>query len=181
MSSPSDLIVVEGYRATRRNDLNLRDDAVSLVLDQRAFGPRRLVVAFSTRTGRMLGLAHAPMTDPPDLALEACCDHVGGGAAAAVAYSDEPVAWEPPPDDTAARFAQARTVCGWFGIHLVDWFCCDDINVRLMKMAAGASSEGDEWWDVPAAPLPATPRPAGRLESVCTPGRSRPHRRRRGR
>ena len=83
------LIIVDGYRATSKDRTNLRKDTWSLALDQRAFGPRRLVVALSDRRGRFIGLSHTPRTDPPEIALGPCIDHLGGGAAAAVAFCDE--------------------------------------------------------------------------------------------
>src|SRR2546422_8299015 len=78
------LIVVEGVLPTELDDTNLREDGVSLALDQRAFGPRRLLVAFADRDGRFRGLAHVERTDPPEKALAPCIQHIGLGSAAAV-------------------------------------------------------------------------------------------------
>jgi hypothetical protein len=67
------LIVVNGYVATDRDHPNLREltGAVSFALDQRAFGRRRLLVAFADRAGRFRALAHTRRTDPPEAALPA--------------------------------------------------------------------------------------------------------------
>src|SRR4051812_42627157 len=89
------LIVVEGYRATAADDTNLREEFLGFALDQRAFGPRQLVVAFAERDGRFLGLSYAARTTPPELALGPCIQHVGLGAAAAIAFCDEPVVQGP--------------------------------------------------------------------------------------
>jgi hypothetical protein len=143
---PSTIVVVEGILPTDADDTNLKDECLSFALDQRAFGPRRLLVAFADQSGRFLGLAHAPRTEPADLALACCVDYLGDGAAAAVAFCDEPVADGPPPDDLGERFAVARAVCAQHGIHLVDWFSCDDQLFRSTRLALEPDGE---WWDVP--------------------------------
>ena len=142
------LVVVEGLVATDLDDTDLSDFnvAMSFALDQRAFGPRRLVVAFADAHGRFRGIAYAKRTEPFDLALRACLQHLGDGAAAAVVFNDEPVAWGELPADQAERFALASLLCRVRGIHLVDWVCCDDQLVRSTKLALGPA---DEWWDVP--------------------------------
>ena len=140
------LIVVEGLVATDLDDTDLREEAWSFALDQRAFGPRRLVVAFSDASGRFHGIAHTRRTDPPELALGPCIQHVGLRSAAAVAFCDEPVTMGPPPDDVALRFALARTIASDHGVHLVDWIACDDQEFRSFRLSV--EPEG-EWWDVP--------------------------------
>ena len=142
----SDLVVVEGFRATGGQHINLLQDALSVALDQRAFGPRRLVVAFANRRGRLLALAHARRTDPPELALGPCIEHLGRGAAAAVAYCDEPVVKGPPPPEVAIRFAHARSIADSFGVFLVDWFACDDDLFRSAQMAVEPDGQ---WWALP--------------------------------
>jgi hypothetical protein len=142
----SSLIVVDGYVATDQDETNLQEEAWSFALDQRAFGPRRLLVAFTDRSGRLRSLAHARRTDPPEAALAACIKHLGRGAAAAVAFCDERLIEGPPPPDLAPRFALARATCDSYGIHLVDWFACDDQLFRSSRLAL--DPEGD-WWDVP--------------------------------
>lgn len=138
-------IVVEGYRATALADIELREEAWSFALDQRQFGPRRLIVAFGDRSGRLLGLAHTERPDPPEAGLAPCIMHTGYDAAVAVAYCDEPVADGPPPSDLADRFDLACSIASDLGVHLVDWFACDDLRIRSSRAAIGL---GDEWWDV---------------------------------
>jgi hypothetical protein len=145
MESP--LVVVDAYVATPADDTNLRDEWWSFVLDQRVFGPRRLLVAFASRSGRFLSLAYARRTDPPELALEPCILHAGLGAPAAIAYCDEPVAMGPAPPDTARRFGRAMRIAAAHGIHLVDWFACDDENIRSFRLAL---HPGQPWWDIPS-------------------------------
>lgn len=140
------LIVVDGYVATDKDDSNLQEQALSFAFDQRAFGPRRLLVAFADRSGRFRGLAHAPRTDPPEAALPACIEHVGRGAVAAVAFCDETVVEGPPPPDLATRFASACSLAADYGVHLVDWFACDDQVIRSARLALHPEAE---WWDVP--------------------------------
>ena len=139
-------IVVEAVVATRRDKTNLRKDCWSIALDQRAFGPRRLLVAFTGRDGRFKALAYTERTDPIELALACCIDHAGQGADAAIVYNDEPVEQGPPAPGLAERFGRAQQVCREAGIHLVDWIQCDDELFRSMKLAL---APGGEWWDVP--------------------------------
>lgn len=141
-SSP---IVVEGIVTTVEDDTNVRDDALSFALDQRAFGPGRLLVAFADADGRFRGLAHARRTDPHEAGLEPCIQRVGIGAAAAIAYCDEPVVAGPPPAGLADRFGHAVAIAQSYGIHLVDWFACDDHMFRSSRLALYPE---DPWWDV---------------------------------
>lgn len=138
------LIVVDGYTVTEQDDTNVREEAWSLALDQRAFGPRRLLVAFADPFGRLRSLAHTPRLDVPELALGPCIEFVGRGAAAAVAFCDEPVLEGPPPDDVPMRFALARSITAAYGIHLVDWF--DDQMFRSFQLALHPEAD---WWHVP--------------------------------
>ncbi len=162
------LIVVEGYLATPADDTDLRKDVWSFALDQRAFGPRRLLVAFADERGRLLGLAHTRRTDPPETALRACIEHLGTDAAAAVAFSDEPVEEGPPPAALAVAFARARLLAGGYGIHLVDWIACDDTLMRSTRLAL--DPQGD-WWDVPPGARGRRSRP--RQVARRTPGETR--------
>ncbi len=83
-------IVVDGFvTAASDSTISLPKDVWSLALDQRAFGPRRLVVHCADRSGRVIGVAHTLRTDPPERALGSCLRHVGSGAAVAVAFCDE--------------------------------------------------------------------------------------------
>ena len=87
--------IVEGYRYTG-DDLDLSGpDFWGFAVDQRAFGPRRLVVVTARSDGAVLGLAHCERTEPPELALKCCLAALGDGDIA-VAYSDEPVSADPP-------------------------------------------------------------------------------------
>ncbi len=142
----SKLVVVEGYVATEKDKTDLRKDAWSFALDQRAFGPRRLVVAFANRRGRLLSVAHSPRLEPAEAALGVCIQHLGRGARAAVAFCDERVREGPPPPELGARFASARSIAGSYGIHLVDWIACDDQQFRSSRLAL---QPGSDWWDVP--------------------------------
>jgi hypothetical protein len=142
----SNLIVVDGYVATAKDRTNLRKDMWSFAIDQRAFGPRRLVVAFADQRGRFLGLAHTRRTTPPEAALEPCIKHLGEGAATAVAYCDERVTNGPPPPEVITRFATARSIAASHGIHLVDWIACDD---DLFRSARVASDPRDTGWALP--------------------------------
>ena len=69
--------------------------------------------------------------------LAPCIAHVGRGAAAAVAFCDEPVTEGPPPTDLAERFALARSIAAFHGVHLVDWFACDDQLFRSARTYNG--------------------------------------------
>jgi len=140
------LVVVEGYVATAKDGTDLRKDAWSFALDQRAFGPGRLLVAFADRRGRLLSLAHCSRTDPAEAAMGACIQHLGRGARAAVAFCDEPVKAGPPPPELAGRFALARLIAVPYGVHLVDWIACDD---QLFRSTRFALDPHCEWWDVP--------------------------------
>jgi len=141
-------VVVDGLVHSGWDDsVDLRTEAWSLALDQRAFGPRRLLVAFADADGDMLSLAHTERTDPPELALEPCIRHLGLGAVAAVAFCDEPVVDGPPPPDLSDRFATARAIAADWGVHLVDWIACDDELLRSSRLAT--LDLGDDWWDVP--------------------------------
>lgn len=146
MDFNSTLLAVATVEPTKRYKVNLREEGWSFALDQRAFGPRRLLVAFSDRKGRLLRLAHVRRTDPPEAALLACMEHAAAGAAAAVAYCDEHVVEGPPPADIPERFALAQHVAASYGVHLVDWIACDDDLFRSSRLVV---RPGDEWWDVP--------------------------------
>lgn len=142
----SSRIVVNGYRAAERDRTDLREEAWSFALDQRAFGPRRLIVAFADASGRLRSLAHTRRTDPPEAALAPCIEHLGRGAAAAIAFCDEPVVEGPPPPGLAERFALACSIAAPYGVHLVDWIACDDHVFRSSRLALDPECE---WWDVP--------------------------------
>lgn len=138
-------IAVETLVARRRTHLNLRRHALAFALEQRYFGPRRLVVVFADRTGKFRGLSHAERGDPIEVTLAACMHRLSRRATAAVAYCDEAVSPAGPPHDLADRFARAVTICDGYGVRLVDWFSCDDIHVRSTRAALEAPGE---WWNV---------------------------------
>ena len=158
-------IVVDAVVPTDADDTDLRRDAWSFALDQRAFGPRKLLVAFADADGTFRGLAYSDRTDPPELAVGPCIAHLGRGAAAAIAFCDEEVVDGPIDlDQLQCRFAIASAVCASAGIHLVDWVACDDDRFRSSRIALHGP---DEWWSVP-----------GHLQQ---PGNRRDRRRRRRR
>jgi hypothetical protein len=146
-------LVVEALRYQGdRLDLSDFDRAIEFALDQRCFGPRRLLVATCDASGGMLGLAHCERSDPPEFALMCCLATLDDAARAAVAYSDESVDEGPPGLDLAQRFLGARAVASERGVHLVDWIMCDDLMIRSIKLGLDRDGEGDdetEWWDVP--------------------------------
>lgn len=147
----NDLIVIDGYRPTAADDTNLRKEAWSFALEQRMFGPRRLLVAVADTDGTLRGLAHARRTDPPERALEPCLRFLQDrdmAAPVAVAFCDEPVIMGPPDPDVADRFAEACAVAESLGVHLVDWFACDSLAFRSFRLALHPE---DEWWNVPRA------------------------------
>ncbi len=151
-SSAQDKEPNNGRLHHRRRSLPLHDDTLdlrgdtawSIALDQRAFGPRRTLAVTADRTGRVLGIAHCERTDPPELALRCCLETLDDAADAVVAYSDEPVTTTPPPD-LRDRLQAAGAVATERGVHLVDWFLCDDDRFRSMRLSV--DPQGD-WWNV---------------------------------
>lgn len=125
---------------------DLPSNAWSFALEQRIFGPRRLLVAFADRSGRFRALVHTDRTDPPELALACCVQGVCVDVEVALAFCDEEVAWGPPPPELADRFARARATCADAGVHLVDWFSCDDLLIRSSRLALDPAAA---WWDIP--------------------------------
>ncbi len=128
---------------------NLRDEVWSYALDQRAFGPRKVLVALTDEQGFLRGLAYTDRTDPPEVGFEACLAYLGVGADAAIAFCDQPVADGPTPPDFADLFARARHIAAGYGIHLVDWIACDDDRMRSNRTPLERDQLDDEWWDVP--------------------------------
>jgi hypothetical protein len=148
-------IIVEGY-AYVGDELDLRgNDFWGLALDQRAFGPQRLVVVTAGSNGAAIGLAHCERTEPPELALKCCLHTLNDGAAAVVAYSDEPVSAD-PPIGLGDRLDAARAAAREFGVHLVDWVMCDDDQMRSMRFTL---EDCNPWWDAPDAGFPSATRP----------------------
>jgi hypothetical protein len=129
---------------------NLRDGVWSFALDQRAFGPRKVWVAFADEDGTFRGLAYTARTDPPDVAFDACLQYLGAGAATAIAFCDQPVTDGPPAQEDIDLFRRAQAIATAYGIRLVDWIACDDDKFRSHRAPIGRPGElGDEWWDAP--------------------------------
>lgn len=130
---------------------------LGVTMDQRAFGPRRLLVIFGSLDDRFVSLQHCPTTQGLDNALLACLWHfdvVGRGgerSAVAVALSDEAVVAGPPPEDFLLRFEAARAVAADAGVHLLDWVACDDEQFRFARMRPTGPLPDPGWWDVPQA------------------------------
>ena len=146
-SSP---IVVEGVVPVAESELDdVPNQIWAYAMDQRAFGPRKLWVVFTNAASRLRTVAYATRTDRPLLAFEACLDHLGAGAAAAVALCDEPVVAGALSTDRLERFTEARVLAATYGVHLVDWIACDDEAFRAIRLVALKPSEQPDWWDVP--------------------------------
>jgi hypothetical protein len=150
---PQTLIVVEGVVPVQETELNdVRAKVWSYALDQRVFGPRKLLVAFTEANGQLRVLACASRTDDPLISFEACLDHFGECAAASVAFCDEPVATGPPSPQLLERFHHAQMLARDYGVHLVDWIACDDDRFRAARLTTLAVEEQPDWWDVPTRP-----------------------------
>lgn len=149
------LIVVDGIKPVAKRNLdNLREKALAFALDQRAFGPRKLWIAAANARGLFRGLAYTDRTDPPLIAVEACLryldDNLSADAIAAVVFCDEPVTEGPASPEFLDRFSAARELAAGFGVHLVDWFACDDDLFRSARCSTPDPHHQDDWWDVPA-------------------------------
>jgi hypothetical protein len=143
-------IIVDGVVPVKKTELDdVRTNVWSYALDQRAFGPRKLLVAFTDANGQLRVLAHANRTRRPLDSFTACLDYLGGGAAAAVAFCDERITAGPPPPGFLARFDEARALARSYRVHLVDWFACDDEQFRAARLTTLAVQEQPDWWDVP--------------------------------
>jgi hypothetical protein len=143
-------VVVDALMARDKHDVSLRDDAWSIALDQQAFGPGRILLAAADHAGDLLAIIHTRTTDPPDLGLAYCLEHLLGlaltpAAAAAVVFTNERVGFGPPPPDLEFHFRAAREMVKVFGLHLVDWFACDRRGelIRSTRMAIDPDSD---WW-----------------------------------
>ncbi len=152
-------LVVDGYVPVAAHGEpspldNLRTGVWAFALDQRAFGPRKIVVAFADDDGSFRGLAYTDRTDPPEMGFAACLSYLGEGAAAAVAFCDQPVPDGEQPPGLAELFDRARLVAAGHGIHLVDWITCDDDRIHSNRVPpfreGDAEAAAAGWWDVPA-------------------------------
>lgn len=153
---PGKVIVVDAYAPNPETEhAPLPEQILGFALDQRAFGPRQLMVAFAAHDGRFLMLNHARRTDPLDAALEACLlhfDSAGRGGerhAAAVVLCDQPVDQGPMPPGFMATFERAQHVARKHEVHLVDWIACDDELFRCARLRSFAPATEPGWWDVP--------------------------------
>ena len=129
------MTIVEGWHL-RDGDLDLDDVRWGFALGQRHFGPRQLLVATFRADGTLIGLAHCDQTDPPMMGLKCCLATLDDGAAVAIAYSDEAVTSEPPPD-LEQRFEAAVEAAEEFGVELEDWIMCDDLAFRSIRESVG--------------------------------------------
>lgn len=135
----------------------LPEQIVGIALDQRAFGPRQLMVAFAAYDGRFVAMTWARRTDPIDAALEACLCHFdaigrgGEAVAAAVVLCDQPVEDGPASPEFLATFELARTLARAHRIHVVDWIACDDDRFRGARLRSIRPATDPDWWDVPDA------------------------------
>ena len=155
----TDIIVVDALAPNPDVDHDpLPEQILGIALDQRAFGPRQLMVAFAAYDGRFLLLTYAKRTDPVRLALEGCLQHFdtlgrGGEArAAAVVLCDEAVQDGPTPPGFITKFTQAKSLARRFGVHLVDWIACDDDMFRSARLRTFQPATEPDWWDVPDLP-----------------------------
>ena len=140
---PDIFLVVERLVIADSDDrFDLCEHAWEIALDQRIFGPRRLIVAMADATGNLREVLHTERTDPPELAFAVCLEQADRGLTAALALCDEPVALGPPPDDLASRFATARAAAMIHGVLLLDWIACDDQVLRSARLALAPEAEG---------------------------------------
>ena len=137
----------------------LPDQILGIALDQRAFGPRQLMVAFAAYDGRFLALTYTRRTHPMDAALQACLLHFdslgrGGEAhAAAVVLCDEAVEDGPAPASFVATFERAQSMAREHDVHLVDWIASDDDLFRCARRRTFTPEAEPGWWDVPDLPI----------------------------
>lgn len=150
------LIVVDGVAPNPEFDHEpLPAQILGIAMDQRAFGPRQLMVAFAAFDGRFLALLYCRRTEPVDDALEACLLHFDslgrGGEAnvAAVVLCDEPVGDGPTPPEFTAKFESAKRIAHEHAVHLVDWIGCDDDLFRCARLRTFTPTTEAGWWDVP--------------------------------
>lgn len=151
-----EMITVDAYAPNPEHEHDpLPEQILGIALDQRAFGPRQLMVAFASYDGRFLMLTYGQRTDPVDAALEASFlhfDSLGRGGeqhAAAVVLCDQPVAEGPVPPEFVGTFERAQRIARKYSIHLIDWFACDDELIRGVRLRTFAPATEPGWWDAP--------------------------------
>lgn len=137
----------------------LPEQILGFALDQRAFGPRQLMVAFAAYDGRFLGLLYTDRMDPIEDALEVCLLHAeaeglrgSAPAVAAVVLCDQPVVDASAMPQVEAMFERARPVAARHRVHLVDWIGCDDDTFCCARMRTCSPASEPGWWDVPSPP-----------------------------
>ena len=137
------LHAVHGLVPGKRDRTNLRtlSDAMSFCLDQRAFGPRRLLLAFANRNGRFRGLAYTRRPDPPEAALAGCIEYLGRGRRPRSRSVTSRWRGVRLPMTWPRGSALARSIAASYGIHLVDWFACDDEVFRSSRFALDPDPE----------------------------------------
>ena len=121
-----------------------------MALDQQVFGAGKMLVGAADQAGHLLGIAYTASTEPLDLGLACCLEHLFDSAVmpkAAILFNDEPLHMEPPPDDLRPRFEALRDTAAEFGVHLVDWFACD-AKTELVRSTRIALGTHRPWWDV---------------------------------
>ncbi|GAB2595536.1 hypothetical protein [Pseudactinotalea suaedae] len=141
------------------------EQILGIAMDQRAFGPRRLMVALAAYDARFLGLLYTDRTDPIDDALEVCLLHAeveglrgSEPALAGVVLCDQPVVEGGSRHQVEAVFERAKVVAARHRVHLVDWIGCDDDTFRCARLRTLSPASEPGWWDVPAQPR-SSPRP----------------------
>ncbi|KUG59295.1 hypothetical protein AVL62_06340 [Serinicoccus chungangensis] len=149
---------MDGYAVAPGAEVeSLLDLLPGLVLDQRAFGPRQLMVAFAAVDGRFLALLHTSRTDPRRSGLEACLLHFwslglsDSDMVAAVVLCDEPVEQGESVDlaPFLTTFETAKGLAARHRVHLVDWVSCDDDVYRFARLGSMDPTTEPGWWDVP--------------------------------
>ncbi len=123
--------------------INLRTHSRIVARDQRAFGPRKLVVVFAEMDGNVISIAHTDRLDPPEAGIVPCIARLGCDASIAMAFCDEEVVAGPPPHDLRERFGYAYDAASRWGVHLLDWVACDDLLFRSTR--AVLFPDEDEW------------------------------------
>jgi hypothetical protein len=142
------LTIVAGFHVDRPAFDMTKRDAWFFALNQRLFGPHQLLVVTARPDGQIVGFAHCDLTEPPEMALKCCLATLDDGAAAAVAYGDEPAGFDSIPG-LEKRFATARAAAREYGVHLVDWMLCDDTEILSMRFLLEEVDGVDAWWEVP--------------------------------
>lgn len=146
----TELVTVECLVASRKAKEHILTEVWGLALDQRAFGPRRLVVVCTDGKGWLRTITHCPRLTTPERGLDPCLQMARRRQGrhrlvSAVALCDEPVVAEAPLhelDAIRARFVDAQSRAWVHGFKLLDWIACDDDQFRSFRVAGGEAP----WW-----------------------------------